>query len=140
VYTLSKRAPSSRVRLLHRIYELDIALRTGMRKGEQYSVRWPDVNLDRGELIARDTKNGTDRVVILTPSAVKSLTALKALPLHRKRRAKDRPNNSAGDSVFSVVTTRSGSEVRCVRRTSSVSAGMTLGTRSAQGWRNRARV
>jgi integrase len=31
-------------RLLHRIYELDIALGTGMRKGEQYGLRWSDID------------------------------------------------------------------------------------------------
>jgi integrase len=89
-------------RLLHRIYELDIALLTGMRKGEQYGLRWPDVNLAKGELIARDTKNGTDRVVILTPSAVRSLTALKSLPMRRKPRAKGKQNTSPQDVVFAI--------------------------------------
>jgi integrase len=102
VNACGNRRPKQRNRMLHRIHELDLALLTGMRKGEQYSLRWPDVNLDRGELIARDTKNGTDRVVILTPSGVRSLTDLKALPLHRKRRAKDRPNNAPEDVVFAI--------------------------------------
>jgi integrase len=88
--------------MLHRIYELDVALGTGMRKGEQYSLVWPDVHFDIGELIARDTKNGTDRVVIMIDDVITSLKALKALNLTRKRRSKDRVNQSPADSVFSI--------------------------------------
>jgi integrase len=88
--------------MLHRIYELDVALGTGMRKGEQYSLVWPDVHFDVGELIAKDTKNGTDRVVIMIDDVMKSLKALKALNLSRKRRSKDRVNQSPADSVFSI--------------------------------------
>jgi integrase len=88
--------------MLHRIYELDVALGSGMRKGEQYSLVWPDVHFDIGELIARDTKNGTDRVVIMIDDVATSLKAVKELNLTRKRRSKDRPNESPADSVFSI--------------------------------------
>ncbi|MBB5331780.1 tyrosine-type recombinase/integrase [Tunturiibacter gelidoferens] len=91
-----------RKRMLHRIYELDVAIGTGMRKGEQYSLVWPDVHLEKGELVARDTKNGTDRKVLLIPSVVKALRALKALSLTRKRRSNDLPNPSPADSVFGI--------------------------------------
>jgi len=52
-----------RERLLHRIYELDVSLGSGMRKGEQYGIVWPDVNFDDRTITARDTKNGETRVI-----------------------------------------------------------------------------
>lgn len=94
--------PQYKYRMQHRIHELDVSLGTGMRKGEQYSLMWPDVHFDRKEIIARDTKNGTDRRVIMIDDVAKSLKALKALPLYRKRREMDKPNDSAPDSVFSI--------------------------------------
>lgn len=36
---------------LHRIPELDLALQTGLRRAEQYGLKWSDVSLDRGVLI-----------------------------------------------------------------------------------------
>ena len=89
--------------MLHRIYELDVALGTGLRKGEQYSLVWPDVNFDAGELIARDTKNGTDRRVIMISDVSHALKELRKLDLKRKRRADDMPNNSPEDSVFAIA-------------------------------------
>jgi integrase len=88
--------------MLHRIYELDVALGTGMRKGEQYNLTWPDINFGTGELVARDTKNGTDRKVIMIDDVIASLKTLKALNLTRKRRSNDLPNESPADSVFSI--------------------------------------
>jgi integrase len=92
-----------RKRMLHRIYELDVAIGTGMRKGEQYSLVWPDVDLEKGELIARDTKNGTDRKVHLIKNVVTALKGLESLSLYRKRRSEDIPNQSPADSVFSIA-------------------------------------
>ncbi|WP_348269428.1 site-specific integrase [Edaphobacter paludis] len=91
-----------RKHMLHRIYELDVALGTGMRRGEQYSLTWRDVNFERGELIARDTKNGTDRTVIMIDDVVEAMKALKALSLTRKRRSTDKPNESPSDVVFGI--------------------------------------
>jgi integrase len=88
--------------LLHRIYELDVAIGTGMRKGEQYNLTWPDINFEQGELIARDTKNGTDRTVIMIDHVVEAFKGLQALSLSRKDRSKDRPNESPSDVVFSI--------------------------------------
>jgi site-specific recombinase XerD len=91
-----------RKHMLHRIYEFDIALKTGMRKGEQYSLVWPDVHFDRAEITARDTKNGTDRTVIMIDDVAEAMKALEAMPLTRKRRSDEKPNNSPLDSVFSI--------------------------------------
>ena len=48
-----------------------------MRRGEQYSLEWDRVDLERRQLLLLRTKNGTARVVILTASAVKALEELR---------------------------------------------------------------
>jgi site-specific recombinase XerD len=65
--------------------ELTLALETGMRRGELYSLDWDRVDLDRRQLLLLKTKNGTARVVILTAAAASALEEL------RKRRSKDSP-------------------------------------------------
>jgi integrase len=55
---------------------LDIALNTGMRKGEQFSLEWPQVDLDRKRIYLNQTKNGSSREIPLNRT---SLTVLKAL-------------------------------------------------------------
>jgi integrase len=92
-----------RKRLLHRIYELDIALGTGMRKGEQYGLRWSDIDLPRRVITLRDTKNGTSRTVPMIDDVVKAFKELKALSLARKDRAEDRPNDAPEDVVFGIA-------------------------------------
>ncbi|NEX19754.1 site-specific integrase [Thiorhodococcus mannitoliphagus] len=47
-----------------------LALSTGMRKGELMGLRWPDVDLPRGRITLRETKNGETRVVPLTGPAL----------------------------------------------------------------------
>jgi integrase len=88
--------------LLHRIYELDVALGTGMRKGEQYGLTWKDIDFDRRVIIVRDTKNGTNRTIPMIDDVVAAMKALKAMPLVRKQRDADTPNESPVDSVFSI--------------------------------------
>ena len=65
--------------------ELTLALETGMRRGELYSLEWDRVDLERRQLLLLKTKNGTARVVILTTAAV---TALEEL---RERRSQSSP-------------------------------------------------
>lgn len=59
-----------RKRLLHRIYELDIALGTGMRKGEQYGLRWRDIDFKQKIILLRDTKNKASRTVPMIADVV----------------------------------------------------------------------
>jgi site-specific recombinase XerD len=66
--------------------ELTLALESGMRRGELYSLTWDRVNLERRQLLLLKTKNGTARVVILTTAAVSALEEL------RERRNPDSPN------------------------------------------------
>ncbi len=91
-----------RKRLQHRIYELDVALGTGMRKGEQYGLRWSDIDFDRRVITLRDTKNGSSRTVPMIDDVVSAFRQLKKLSLERKDRAIDRPNAAPDDVVFGI--------------------------------------
>ncbi len=91
-----------RKRLQHRIYELDVALGTGMRKGEQYGLRWADIDFDRRVITLRDTKNGSSRTVPMIDDVVSAFRQLKKLSLERKDRASDRPNAAPDDVVFGI--------------------------------------
>jgi site-specific recombinase XerD len=57
--------------------ELTLALETGMRRGELYSLEWDRVDVQRRQLLLLKTKNGTARVVILTTAAVAALEELR---------------------------------------------------------------
>src|SRR5262249_2313656 len=49
--------------------EVEIALMTGMRQGEQFTLTWDRVDLDAGMIRLEDTKNGTGRFVPLNTRA-----------------------------------------------------------------------
>lgn len=91
-----------RQRLLHRIYELDVALGTGMRKGEQYGLTWNDVDFDRRVIVLRDTKNRTNRNVPMIDDVFRAFKSLRKLSLSRKDRSFDRPNAAAENVVFGI--------------------------------------
>lgn len=102
VDTCGPRNERRRKRLLHRLYELDIALGTGMRKGEQYGLRWSDVDLPRRVITLRDTKNGSCRTVPMIEDVLNAFQQLKRLSLERKDRSADRPNGAPDDVVFGI--------------------------------------
>ncbi len=56
-----------------------LALSTGMRRGEIMNLRWPDVDLQRGQIMLRETKNGTPRAVPLAGHAQSELARLAAV-------------------------------------------------------------
>jgi site-specific recombinase XerD len=56
--------------------ELDIALNTGLRRGEQYSLTWEDVDFGMKMLTVCLTKNGETRHVRLNSAAVTALSEL----------------------------------------------------------------
>jgi len=71
---------------------------TGMRAGEVLDLRWGDVLLDTGReaLRVREAKNGTERTVILGPTATpRSVRGLRAA-----RRARGRPTPADHEVVF----------------------------------------
>jgi site-specific recombinase XerD len=59
------------------IPQLDIALHTGMRKSEQFSVTWDQVDFTQKFLHLSATKNGSDRYVSLNSEAIRALNSLK---------------------------------------------------------------
>jgi integrase len=66
--------------------EFVVAVHTGMRLGEQYTITCGQVHLDRREIRLHKTKNGSSRTVSLNADAV---TALKSVQ-HPGQRSKDR--------------------------------------------------
>jgi site-specific recombinase XerD len=62
---------------LNCIPQLDVALNTGMRKGEQFSVTWDQVDFTQKYIHLSVTKNGSDRYVSLNSEALRALKALK---------------------------------------------------------------
>ena len=57
--------------------QLDVALHTGMRKSEQFTPTWDQVDLERGYIYLSMTKNGSDRFVTLNSAAVQVLRSLQ---------------------------------------------------------------
>lgn len=57
--------------------EFDLALNTGMRRNEQFCLRWDDVNLRLGIINVADSKNGQRRAIPANGSAMKALRRLQ---------------------------------------------------------------
>jgi integrase len=57
--------------------QLDVAHHTGMRKSEQFTATWGQVDLERGYIYLSMTKNGSDRFVTLNSAVVEVLKRLK---------------------------------------------------------------
>lgn len=53
-----------------------IGVLTGMRKGEQFGLAWPEVDLDRARVKLSMTKNGDPRIVDLSPRALECFIRL----------------------------------------------------------------
>lgn len=68
----------------HCLYQLDVALNTGMRKGEQFSVTWDQVDFKHEFIHLDKTKNGSSRYVHLNVAVIASLNALKEERKSRK--------------------------------------------------------
>jgi integrase len=58
--------------------EFDLALHTGMRRGEQYRLRWQDVDLRRGILTIPRSKHGETRYIQVNSVAKQALVTLSA--------------------------------------------------------------
>ena len=50
-----------------------LAIATGMRRGEIVKLNWRDINIQNRTALLRETKNGEDRVVPLSPAAINIL-------------------------------------------------------------------
>ncbi|PRC92724.1 site-specific integrase [Solimicrobium silvestre] len=68
---------------------MEFALETGMRQGELLALSWQDLDRKRSIVLLKDTKNGEERAVPLSPDALKVLDNLivsirgKIFPLQR---------------------------------------------------------
>jgi len=59
--------------------EFDLALHTGMRRGEQYGLRWQDVDLKRGVITIPRSKHGEVRHIQINSTARAALQTLRQL-------------------------------------------------------------
>jgi integrase len=57
--------------------EFDIAIHCGMRKSEQYSLTWPDIDFSNRILTVRKSKNGEMRHIKLNPIALEAFRILR---------------------------------------------------------------
>jgi len=65
--------------------EFDVALNTGMRKSEQFTLEWTQVSLSRKRIRLERTKNGSDREIPLNKTCLKVFEALHASRPHNGR-------------------------------------------------------
>lgn len=83
----------------HRICELDVALGTGMRKGEQYGLQWQDVDFQNRQIVLSQTKNGTARIVYMIDDVFAAFETLRDLARGRCEKGQDlKPS----DPVFAI--------------------------------------
>ena len=88
--------PELRKQAIHRMMEFDVSIRSGMRRSEQYNLRWPDVDFDRRIMRLRMTKTGKARNAFIIEDVKKALLILKDLDVHRRA-----GKTSGDDLVFS---------------------------------------
>jgi integrase len=65
--------------------EFDVALNTGMRKGEQFSLEWSQISLTRKRIRLERTKNGSNREIPLNKTCLNVLEALHGTRPHDGR-------------------------------------------------------
>ena len=90
-----------RKQAVQRLLELDVSLKSGMRRGEQYNLRWPDVNFESRTMRLRETKNGKPRNAFMIDDVYDAMRTLQSLGASRRDRDMDKDDALAEDSVFS---------------------------------------
>jgi site-specific recombinase XerD len=78
--------------------ELDIALNTGMRKGEQYTLEWPEVSFRRKRIRLDETKNGSRREIPINKTCLAAFEALYARRPHDGRVFQSKYGEDLNDS------------------------------------------
>ena len=68
------------------LLELDIALNTGMRKSEQYTLEWTEISLLRKRIRLDKTKNGSDREIPLNKTCIKASKGVTCKSASRRAR------------------------------------------------------
>jgi site-specific recombinase XerD len=87
---------------VERLLEFDISLRSGMRKSEQYNLRWPDIDFKRRIMRLRKTKNGKPRNAFMIDDTMKALKQLYEIWQRRSERER-KQGLEPDDRVFSKV-------------------------------------
>lgn len=68
----------ARTRNRHLALAIELAIHTGMRRGELLAARWIDLDLERQVLLIPTTKTGQPRTIPLIPSALAIIEKLRA--------------------------------------------------------------
>jgi site-specific recombinase XerD len=92
--------PELRKQAIHRLLEFEVSLKSGMRRSEQYNLRWGDVDFERRIMRLTKTKNGKPRNAYMIDDVEAALKQLHDLDLERRDRSSSQPNNSPKDVVF----------------------------------------
>lgn len=87
----------------HHLCEFVVSLQTGMRRGEQYGLRWPEINVKTRQIHVSESKNGTERYIPMLPEVVNAFRILKSLTITRKPRSESQPNPSPEDCCFALA-------------------------------------
>jgi site-specific recombinase XerD len=95
--------PELRKQAIHRLLEFEVSVKSGMRRSEQYNLRWGDVDFERRIMRLRKTKNGKPRNAFIIDDVAKALRQLRDLDLERRDRSGNQPNKSPHDVVFAKV-------------------------------------
>jgi site-specific recombinase XerD len=78
--------------------EFDIALNSGMRKGEQYSLEWPEVHFKRKRIKLDETKNGSSREIPMNKTCLTAFEALYSRRPHNGRVCQSKFGEDLNDS------------------------------------------
>ena len=78
--------------------EFDIALNTGMRKSEQYSLEWNQISFRRRRILLDETKNGSSREIPMNKTCVKAFEELHADRPHEGRIFQSKYGRDLNDS------------------------------------------
>jgi integrase len=65
--------------LREHVNEITLGSQTGMRKGNQYALEWPDIDIDLRLVTLPDTKNGSPHTVPMTDDVFDALTDQDAI-------------------------------------------------------------
>jgi site-specific recombinase XerD len=76
--------------------EFDIALNTGMRKSEQFTLEWPELSFERKRIALDETKNGSKREIPLNRTSFEAFERLYA----------KRPKGQRSGRVFAIKDPR----------------------------------
>ncbi len=95
-------------------HELTIALGTGMRKGNQYALRWEDVDFDRRVIFLPKTKNGRSHTVPMIDDVYATLKSMLSIQdeiarfqqLSKRRESSTSVRMVASGRVFNTTENR----------------------------------